>query len=124
MFDISEYCTQGWSGSPDSSHEAIDGELASDIRSLLAGTGGSLYLCDRYRSFRVSVEIMYPSATHPAFYSCMLSPERIRFLLSLYPRRIDLQRLNRIVIRPRYIEAGEIELAALYMKINRTLVLY
>lgn len=124
MFDIGEYCAQDWNGSPDNSHEAIDGELASDIRNLLAGAGGSLYMCDRYKNAGASVEILYPSAAHPGLYSYMLSPERIRFLLSLYPRRIDLQRLHRIVIRPRYIEAGEIELAALYMKINRTLVLY
>ena len=124
MFDIGEYCVQGWSGAPDNSHEAIDGELASDIRNLLAGAGSSLYMCDRYKNAGATVEILYPAAAHPALYSYMLSPERIRFLLSLYPRRIDLQRINRIVIRPRYIEAGEIELAALYMKINRTLVLY
>lgn len=124
MFDIREYCVQDWSGSPDDSREAIDGELASDIRSLLSGAGSGLYLCDRYKNAGAIIEILYPSAAHPALYNYMLSPERIRFLLSLYPRRIDLQRIRRIVLRPRYIEAGEIELAALYMKVNRTLVLY
>ena len=124
MFDIREYCAQGWNSALDNSSEAIDTELASDIRTLLASAGGSLYLCDRYKNAGRSVDIIYPSAIHPGLYSYMLSPERLRFLLSLYPRRIDLERINRIVIRPRYIEAGEIELAALYMKTNRTLVLY
>ena len=124
MFDIREYCVQDWNGSFDNYHDSIDEELASDITDLLAAAGGGLYLCDRYKNSGVSVEIMYPAVQHPALYSYILSLERIRFLLSLYPRRADLQRLDRIVIRPRYIEAGDIELAALYMKINRTLVLY
>jgi hypothetical protein len=124
MFDIGEYCAEYPNAVGDDSHEAIDFELVSDISDLVAGEAGRLYLNDRYRNKGVLVEIMYPADSHASLYSRMLSPERLRFLLSLYPRRIDLQRLSRIVIRPRYIEAGEIELAALYIKSSRTLVLY
>ncbi|HQO41174.1 MAG TPA: hypothetical protein PK986_11940 [Spirochaetota bacterium] len=124
MFDIGEYCAEDRGAIRDNSHEAIDFELVSDISDLVAGEAGSLYLNDRYRNKGALVEIMYPADSHASLYSHMLSPERLRFLLSLYPRKIDLQRLSRIVIRPRYIEAGEIELAALYIKSSRTLVLY
>lgn len=124
MFDIREYCLQDWDSPFGESSGNINEELSADIENLLVSAGGTMYLCDKYKNSGVSIDLIYPVHQHPDLYSYMPSPDRMRFVLSLYPYRSDLSRVHKIVVRPRYIEAGDIELAALYVKENRTIVLY
>lgn len=124
MFDIREYCVQNGDFSPADSRESIEEELVSDIDTLLQKPAENLYVCDRYKHGGISIDLVYPSQQHHSLFSYLLSPDRARFMLSLYPYRSDLSRISRIIMRPRYIEAGDIELAALYIKRSRTLVFY
>lgn len=124
MFDISEYCLQEGNGSPAESRERIEEELVSDIDGLMHVSGGGLYLSDRYKNGGISIDLVYPTFSHQLLYSYLMSPDRARFMLSLYPYRSDLSRVSKIIMRPRYIEAGDIELAALYVKETRALVFY
>lgn len=126
MFDIREYyySNSGKGQNIDYTLSGIDDELVTDIDTLLLDRVGTLYLCDRYKSNDSIVEIIYPAAGYPGPQTLLLSPDRIRFLLSFYPYKGDLQRVSKIVLRPRYFEAGNIELAAIYLKKRKVLVLY
>ena len=54
----------------------------------------------------------------------MKNADQIRFLLSLYPEKRDLTAIDRIILRPRHIEAGRVELMALFLRKKKTLVHY
>lgn len=123
MFDIREYYN-GIGHGIDYNMACIDDEIASDIDSLLLDRVGSLYLCDRYKHNDTIIEIIYPSLGYPGNQALLITPDRLRFLLSFYPFKGDYTKLKKIVIRPRYIEAGNIELAAIYLKKRKILVLY
>jgi len=126
MFDIREYynCSVGSGQDVDYSIPGIDDEIVSDIDTLLVNRVGSLYLCDRYKNNDSIIEIIYPAAGYPGNQSLLLSADRLRFLLSFYPYKGDFTKVSKIVIRPRYFEAGNVELAAIYLKKKKVLVLY
>jgi hypothetical protein len=126
MFDIREYyySNTGKGQNIDNTISGIDDELVTDIDSLLLDRVGTLYLCDRYKNNDSIIEIIYPGTGYPGMQSLILSPDRIRFLLSFYPYKGDFSRVSKIVLRPRYFEAGNIELAAVYLKKRKVLVLY
>lgn len=126
MFDIREYynCSAGSGQGIDYSIPGIDDEIVSDIDTLLVDRVGSLYLCDRYKNNDSIIEIIYPSAGYPGNQTLLMSPDRVRFLLSFYPYKGDFSGISKIVIRPRYFEAGNVELAAIYMRKKQILVLY
>jgi len=126
MFDIREYynCSAGSGQGIDYSIPGIDDEIVSDIDTLLVDRGGSLYLCDRYKNNDSIIEIIYPGTGYPGNQTLLMTPDRLRFLLSFYPYKGDFSKISKIVIRPRYFEAGNVELAAIYLKKKRVLVLY
>ena len=126
MFDIREYynCSAGSGQGIDYSIPGIDDEIVSDIDTLLINRVGSLYLCDRYKNNDSIIEIIYPAAGYPGNQTLLMTPDRLRFLLSFYPYKGDFSKISKIVIRPRYFEAGNVELAAIYLKKKRVLVLY
>lgn len=126
MFDIREYyySSSGRGQNLDYTISGIDDEIVTDIDTLLFDRVGTLYLCDRYKNNDSIIEIIYPSTGYQGSQSLMPSPDRIRFLLSFYPYKGDFHRISKIVLRPRYFEAGNIELAAIYLKKRRVLVLY
>ena len=126
MFDIREYynCSAGSGQGIDYSIPGIDDEIVSDIDSLLIDRVGSLYLCDRYKNNDSIIEIIYPGTGYPGNQTLLMTPDRLRFLLSFYPYKGDFSKISKIVIRPRYFEAGNVELAAIYLKKKRVLVLY
>jgi len=126
MFDIREYyySSTGKGQNIDYTISGIDDEIVTDIDNLLSDRLGTLYLCDRYKNNDSIIEIIYPSTGYPGTQSLLMSPDRIRFLLSFYPYKGDFPRISKIVLRPRYFEAGNIELAAIYLKKRRVLVLY
>ena len=126
MFDIREYynCSGASRQGIDSEILEIDTDLASDIDILISDKKGSLYITDRYKNRDFSIDIIYPELGYPGNQTLIMTPDRLRFLLSFYPYKGDLEKVEKIVLRPRYVEAGNIELAALYLKKKKILVLY
>ena len=126
MFDIREYynCSGVSKQGFDGEILDIDTDLASDIDMLISDKKSSLYITDRYKTRDFSIDIIYPELGYPGSQSLIMTPDRLRFLISFYPYKGDLEKVEKIVLRPRYIEAGNVELAALYLKRKKTLVLY
>jgi len=126
MFDIQEYFQGSYQSDPDTSFSITDIEedLTSDINDLLKKRFDKLYLQDRYKHGTHTIDIIYPRLGYPGNRSLMMGPDKVRFLLSLYPGKEDLTNINKIVIRPRYIEIGSIELTSLYMADKKVLVIY
>jgi hypothetical protein len=126
MFDIREYYYSSVNRGQNIDYNipGIDDEIITDIDSLLLDRVGTLYLCDRYKNNDSIIEIIYPGTGYPGNQSLLISPDRVRFLLSFYPYKGDFSKISKIVIRPRYFEAGNVELAAIYLKKKKVLVLY
>lgn len=124
MFDIYEYYAE--SAASFSSHETtgIEESINYDIEELLRSRFQKLYLTDRYKHGSKSIEIAYPALDYPGKRPFFLTPDKLRFYLSSYPNKNAFHFIERIVIRPRYIELNDVELAALYLKGSRTLALY
>ncbi|MCP4134925.1 MAG: hypothetical protein GY754_28380 [bacterium] len=126
MFDIREYYQNSKNNPPDVEYNMaeIESDISYDIDSLLNDRFDKLYMRDSYRHEEGTIEIISPKLMYPNNKSLLLAPDRIRFLLSFYPKRTGLKNIERIVLRPRYIEVGNIELLSLYMKQKKILVLY
>jgi len=127
MFDIREYYRDidPFAGLPvEQSTAEIEDDLSIDIDNLLLSRFDSLYLRDRFRHNTAAVEIIYPRRGYHGNRAILKGPDYMRYLLSLYPRKSDLENVEKIVLRPRHIEAGETELMALYMRQRAILVFY
>ncbi len=126
MFDIREYynCSGPSKQGVDSEILDIDSDLVSDIDTLISDKKSTLYITDRYKTRDFSIDIIYPELGYPGNQTLIMTPDRLRFLLSFYPYKGDLEKVEKIVLRPRYVEAGNVELAALYLKKKKILVLY
>ncbi|MCL1832991.1 MAG: hypothetical protein FWG49_00655 [Leptospirales bacterium] len=126
MFDIREYyySSAGSGNSIEYNTTDIDDEITSYIDTLLIDSVDSLYLCDRYKHNDSIIEIIYPRQGYPKNQTLIFTPDRLRFLLSFYPYKGDFSKVNKIVLRPRYFEAGNIELSSIYLKKKKVLVLY
>ena len=126
MFDIKEYyyCNTGSSNSIEYNTADIDEEIISYIDALLIDSVGSLYICDRYKHNDSIIEIIYPRQIYPKNQTLIFTPDRLRFLLSFYPYKGDFSKINKIVLRPRYFEIGNIELSSVYLKKKKILILY
>jgi hypothetical protein len=126
MFDIREYYQNSDFNQENISNDInnIDLDISSDLDTLLKSRFDNLYKRDRYKTDSHSVDIIYPRLTYPGNRSHILNADKIRFLLSFYPDRSDLNFVEKIVLRPRYIEVGNIELSSLYLSEKKILVLY
>ncbi len=126
MFDIKEYLDNNGSAVeiPDYDMEELDYSLTEDIDRLLNSRFGRLYLSDKYRYLNNNISIIYPSLAYPGSQSLLLSPDKIRYLLSFYPDKSDLLKIDKIVLRPRFIEVGDVELVSLYLRRKKILVMY
>jgi hypothetical protein len=102
----------------------IEDDITYDIDQLLKNRFEKLYLTDRYKTESKSIDIIHPALYYPEKRSLITTSDKIRFLMSLYPDKSSLRHIDRIVLRPRYIELNSIELTALYLKKDRILVLY
>lgn len=127
MFDIREY--YGDAGTMEDrpverSTGEIEEDISIDIDNLLRSRFDSLYLKDRFRHGTSAVEIIYPRRAYHGNRAILKGPDYIRYLLSLYPRKSDFENIEKIVLRPRHIEAGETELMALYLRHRAILVFY
>ncbi len=102
----------------------IDDDITHDINNLLSNRFNSLYRRDRYKHLDKRIEIIYPSLQYPGNSQLLMNPDKVRYLLSFYPQKSDFCHVDKIVMRPRYIEVGNIELVSLYLRRKRILVLY
>lgn len=125
MFDIKEYFEND-NRTRELRHDIvnIDDDITNDINTLLSTRFDNLYRRDRYKNQDGAIEIIYPSLQYPSMNMLIMNPDRIRYLLSFYPRRDDLVNIDKIVLRPRFIEIGNIELVSLYLRRKKILVLY
>ena len=126
MFDIQEYFQSNHFPEPEPSYGIgdIEEDISEDIDRLLTNRFDRLYLRDIYKHENRSIDIIYPRIAYPENRSLMLGPDKIRFLLSLYPAKENLRFIDKIVLRPRYVEIGSIELTSLYLKEKGILVIY
>jgi len=126
MFDIRDYYREHERGR--GGENAALGDIASDISldldRLLANRFDSLYKRVKFKHHGHGVEIPYPRISYPENRSLLQKPDHLRNLLSLYPGKSDLEYAQKIVLRPRYVEVGDTELMALYLRRRRVLVLY
>lgn len=102
----------------------IDEDLSVDIDDLLLNRFSRLYRTDRFKRGAWSVDIVHPVLACPGARTLVKGPNHVRFLLSLYPYAADLENIDKIVIRPRYVEMSDVEIMALYLRRRRILVLY
>lgn len=125
MFDIKEYYDND-TGRKSSRQDIvnIDDDLSYDINALLSSRFDSLYRRDRYKHGDSIIEIIHPALQYPGNNSLILGPDRVRYLLSFYPNKADFYNIEKIVIRPRFIEIGNIELVSLYLRKKKILVMY
>lgn len=124
MFDIKEYFENDYKTGDRRDIVNIDDDITHDITSLLSSRFDSLYRRDRYKHEGTVIEIIHPALQYPGGNSLLLNPDRVRYLLSFYPAKEDFGNIDKIVLRPRFIEVGSIELVSLYLRRKRILVLY
>lgn len=128
MFDIKEYFSDDIKHRVDFSYhletEIIEEDISTDIENLLKNRFDSLYMRDKLKYGSSGVEIIYPRISYPGGKTYLKGSDHVRFLLSLYPLKSDLDNVDKIVLRPRHIEIGNIELMSLYIRNKKILVLY
>ncbi len=110
--------------SPARRFDSIDDEIMNDIDLIARNRISRLYDVERYKTRDHSIAILFPVVEHPSAGHIIKSRDSLRFILSLYPEKKDLRVIDRIIMRPRHIEAGGIELMALYIRESKTLVHY
>jgi hypothetical protein len=127
MFDIQEYYSEGRvreNGERIFSIEEVEEDISQDIDILLKNRFGRLYLTDRYKRLGRTIDIIYPALNYPEKRSLIMTADKVRFQLSLYPEKDHLENIDRVVLRPRFVEINSIELSSLYIRKDRILVLY
>lgn len=128
MFDIKDYYREPGKAAHrkerDLSIGEIEEDISRDLDRLLANRFDSLYLRDKFKHRSTGVEIIYPRIMYTCNKSLFKGPDQIKNLLSLYPKKCDLENISKIVLRPRYIDIGMTELMALYIRRRRILVMY
>ena len=128
MFDIHDYYNESAQHIEHSDLQVevgdIDEDISTDIDSLLKNRFDSLYLKDKFKKGGNTIELIYPRISYSHHRALIKSPDHIRFLLSLYPYKSDLENVEKIVLKPRHVILGSVELMSLYMRKNKILVLY
>jgi hypothetical protein len=104
--------------------ESIDDEISADIEFILQNPAQPLYRSEHYGIKNHSIKILVPKIEYPGPSKLIKGTDHIRFLLSLYPDKHDLRSIDKLILRPRHIEAGGIELMALYIRSKKTLIHY
>lgn len=102
----------------------IDEDINADIDNLLSNRFDRLYERNRFKNTIHSIDIISPTLGYNGKGNIALTPDKIRYLLSFYPMKEDLVHIDKIVLRPRYVEVGNVELAALYLRNKKILVMY
>jgi hypothetical protein len=128
MFDIREYYWEqvqaSAAGGDGVSIGEIEEDISFDIDNILKNRFHSLYLRDKFKHGAAGIDIIYPRLSYPGGRSVLKGPDHVRYLLSAYPHPGDLEVLEKVVLKPRHIDIGNIELMALYLRKTRILVMY
>ncbi len=126
MFDIKDYYNNFDQSPQQLSHDtaSINEDISDDIDTILSERFESLYERDRYKYVNGSIEIIYPKLVYPGGSTLLITPDKVRYLLSFYPTKSDFHNINKIVLRPRFIEVGNIQLVSLYLRKKKIIVLY
>ncbi len=128
MFDIRDYYREQVIGSAGGNDALMIGDIEEDISfdidSILMNRFDSLYRRDKFKHQSTGIDIIYPRVSFPGGKSLVKGPDHIRNLLSMYPSQSDLHNLEKVVLRPRHIDIGNIELMALYLRKKKILVMY
>ena len=95
MFDIVEYFNNSGLRENGPNMADIENDISDDIEHLLNNRFDKLYTRDTYKHDNGSIEIIAPRHIHPQGRSIILSPDRIRFLLSFYPNKKNFGIWNR-----------------------------
>ncbi|MCL2025565.1 MAG: hypothetical protein FWG92_02025 [Leptospirales bacterium] len=123
MFDIQEYLNDERHDT-EAQTKSLEKDISYDIDRLLKGRFQNLYAHDRYKYGTKNIDIVHPLLTYPGKRSLFMTPDKVRFSLSIHPEKSDFEYIDRIIIRPRYAEVNGIELAAIYLKKSQSMVLY
>lgn len=125
MFDIYDYELER-AGEINSTTDAldIDEDLSTAIEDITQNRGSRLYASDIFKRGGRSIEILYPSIGCPGNRPITKGPNHVRFLLSLYPYASDLECIEKIILRPRYVELDNIEIISLFFRKKKILVQY
>jgi hypothetical protein len=100
--------------------------ISDEIEHILFSPQKSGYKTVRFRKKKldIGIDIHTPTLYCPFGDDKVQGPDYIRFLLSVYPDTKDLQKIRHIIVRPRFVEAGGVEVVALYFPKPATLSLY
>lgn len=125
MFDFNDYELER-AGEISSTTGALDIEedLSAAIEDITRNRLSKLYASDIFKRAGKSIEILYPSLGCPGSRPITKGPNHVRFLLSLYPYASDLESIEKIILRPRYVELDNIEIIALFFRKKKILVQY
>lgn len=104
--------------------ESIESYIDDDVEDILEGQKSDLYRTDTYKYHDTFIRILTPALPYPRHRGLIAGVDQVRFLLSFYPVKSHFSILDTILLRPRQIETGSIELSALYMHSRKMLVLY
>jgi hypothetical protein len=125
MYDIKEYYDSGDYISGDSeSLQDIESDIEKQIDTILKRNPYSLYSIELFKFENFNIEIIFPSVIYTEGKNLVSNPNKIRSLLSFYPEKDDLKKISKIVLRPKYVEINNTELAAIYIRKKRILILY
>ena len=128
MFDIEEYYKDYNKIQSDKplqlEVENIDVDIYNDIDNLIKNRFDNFYLVDKFKYNKSGIDIIHPRIIYNGGKGLIKGADYIRFLLSIYPQKGELENINKIVLRPRHIEIGNIELMSLYIRYKKILVIY
>lgn len=128
MFDIIEYYNNNLTQKSSSELElttTIDDEIVYEIEKIINTKNLNLYVTDHYKYDKHHcIEILTPSREYSPGQKFLKTPDYIRFLLSMYPNKKQLANIDRIILRPKYINNDKTELVALFIHEIKTLVQY
>ncbi len=127
MFDIEDYLNRKSNTVTDlidNDVSSIDNEIYDDIDAIISNANSNLYKIERFRQNKHSIDILYPKVEFPGNTGLIKTCNQVRFELSTYPFEEDLTKISKIVLRPKHIEVGGIELMALYLPAKQILVYY
>lgn len=124
MFDFYDYESATAGEMSTENALEIDYDLSASIEEITRNRARTLYASDVFKRRGKAIEILYPSLGYPGNRALVKGPNHVRFLLSLYPYASDLESVEKIILRPRYIEMDNIEIVALYLRKKKILVQY
>lgn len=121
MFNICENTEEGFT---EESLQDIEDDIRLSINDLLKNRLKRFYAAELFNHAGNAVEIVYPRLNYAGPRSLVIRPNKLRYSLSLHRDKSELALLRRVLIRPSYVEANGVELAALYLWEHKTLALY